>query len=267
MPASLSESAIIVPSKRWKLAGLLNLLRPWDDPSVNATASSIIFTKSVESAHKLARLLQLAFVSTRSSSAVMEFSAGLSSNRRRQAVESLSGKDKRLVVICSDAMSRGIDAAQVDTVINYDIPVHVKTYLHRVGRTARGGKEGSTVTILAPEQEDHFNETTRKVSRGSKSVDIREISVNELEASRSVADQALTALQTLLRREDLGLIKAEAPLDYRHGVELLNEVNASSNLTYESETKNGRSNKTDLSLLIRAQIAKNFREGTGTGTG
>ncbi|KAJ8905897.1 hypothetical protein NDN08_002400 [Rhodosorus marinus] len=267
MPASLSESAIIVPSKQWKLAGLLNLLRPWDDPSVSTVSSSIVFTKSVESSHKLARLLQLAAVSTRSSFAVMEFSAGLSSDGRRQVVESLNRKDKRLVVICSDAMSRGIDAAQVDTVINYDIPVHVKTYLHRVGRTARGGNEGSTITILAPEQEDHFNETTRKASRGSKSVDIREISTNELEASKSVAEPALTALQTLLRREDLGLIKVDSPLHDRLAVELMNEVNASSNFPYKSEMNTGPSNKTDLSSLIRAQIAKNFREGTGTSTG
>eukprot|EP00189_Rhodosorus_marinus_P000132 CAMPEP_0113962444 /NCGR_PEP_ID=MMETSP0011_2-20120614/5921_1 /TAXON_ID=101924 /ORGANISM="Rhodosorus marinus" /LENGTH=545 /DNA_ID=CAMNT_0000974303 /DNA_START=749 /DNA_END=2386 /DNA_ORIENTATION=+ /assembly_acc=CAM_ASM_000156 len=267
MPASLHESAIIVPSKRWKLAGLLNLLRPWDDSSFGAANSSIVFTKSVESSHKLTRLLQLAVVSSRSSLAVLEFSAGLSSDRRRQVVKSLSRKDKRLVVVCSDAMSRGIDAAQVDTVINYDIPVHVKTYLHRVGRTARGGKEGSTITILAPEQEDHFNETTRKASRGSKSVDIREVSPVELEASNSVAEPALAALQILLRREDLGLIKIEAPLDERLGVELMKEVNAGSNFSYESETNKGPSNKTDLSSLIRAQIAKNFREGTGTNTG
>lgn len=37
-------------------------------------------------------------------------------------------------------MARGVDVEGVGAVINYDLPLHYKTYVHRVGRTARAGK-------------------------------------------------------------------------------------------------------------------------------
>jgi len=41
-------------------------------------------------------------------------------------------------------------------VINYDVPVYMKTYLHRVGRTARAGEQGVAYTILRPEEVCHM---------------------------------------------------------------------------------------------------------------
>ena len=52
------------------------------------------------------------------------------------------------VVICSDGMSRGMDIELVSTVINYDVPAFAKTYVHRCGRTARAGKEGTAISLL-----------------------------------------------------------------------------------------------------------------------
>ena len=41
---------------------------------------------------------------------------------------------------------------QVSCVINYDVPVYMKTYIHRVGRTARAGEHGTAYTILRPQE-------------------------------------------------------------------------------------------------------------------
>ncbi len=51
-------------------------------------------------------------------------------------------------IVCSDVMARGMDIEDVRTVINYDVPVYIKTYIHRVGRTARAGREGAAYTLL-----------------------------------------------------------------------------------------------------------------------
>ena len=51
-------------------------------------------------------------------------------------------------LICSDAMARGMDIDNVQYVISYDPPPYIKTYIHRVGRTARAGKEGIALTLL-----------------------------------------------------------------------------------------------------------------------
>ena len=56
------------------------------------------------------------------------------------------------VLVCSDGMSRGLDIPSVQCVVNYDAPSHFKSYLHRVGRTARAGTKGNAYTILTHDE-------------------------------------------------------------------------------------------------------------------
>ncbi|ODQ80133.1 hypothetical protein BABINDRAFT_180101 [Babjeviella inositovora NRRL Y-12698] len=55
------------------------------------------------------------------------------------------------VLICTDVIARGIDFKGVNMVINYDVPQSAQAYVHRIGRTGRGGKEGRAVTFFTKE--------------------------------------------------------------------------------------------------------------------
>jgi len=55
---------------------------------------------------------------------------------------------KLRILVASDLVSRGIDLANLDNVINYDLPMNETSYVHRVGRTARAGREGRAWTLL-----------------------------------------------------------------------------------------------------------------------
>lgn len=55
-------------------------------------------------------------------------------------------------LVCSDAMARGIDVPNVSDVILYDTPSLIKTYIHRVGRTARAGEVGNAYTLLKADE-------------------------------------------------------------------------------------------------------------------
>jgi ATP-dependent RNA helicase RhlE len=54
------------------------------------------------------------------------------------------------VLITTDLSARGIDIPSVDVVVNYDMPEHPETYVHRCGRTGRGNKRGNAISLCSP---------------------------------------------------------------------------------------------------------------------
>jgi ATP-dependent RNA helicase RhlE len=75
------------------------------------------------------------------------------------------------MLIATDVSARGIDIADVDFVINYDVPDHPEAYVHRVGRTGRGTKRGFAYTFCDKEEipllnavEDYIGKKIRVVS-------------------------------------------------------------------------------------------------------
>lgn len=53
-------------------------------------------------------------------------------------------------LVATDVAARGIDVENITHIINYDIPMEKESYVHRIGRTARAGKQGSAITFVTP---------------------------------------------------------------------------------------------------------------------
>ncbi|KAJ1174167.1 hypothetical protein NDU88_005990 [Pleurodeles waltl] len=71
----------------------------------------------------------------------------MSQNKRLGALNKFKAKT-RSILLATDVASRGLDIPHVDVVINFDIPTHSKDYIHRVGRTARAGRSGKSITFV-----------------------------------------------------------------------------------------------------------------------
>lgn len=56
------------------------------------------------------------------------------------------------ILICTDVAARGLDIPKVDWIIQFDPPDDPRDYIHRVGRTARAGKDGKSLLFLLPNE-------------------------------------------------------------------------------------------------------------------
>jgi len=86
---------------------------------------------------------------------------GFSQSKRTRQMEDFHSKKNAHVLVCTDVAARGLDIKGVSHVYNYDIPKDSKEYIHRIGRTARAGKEGMVINILSERDHDNFSRVLR----------------------------------------------------------------------------------------------------------
>ena len=80
---------------------------------------------------------------------------GLHGDKKQETRNQIMGKFRKGmidVLVATDVASRGIDVENIDLVINYDVPQDVEYYVHRIGRTARAGRSGRSITFVSPRE-------------------------------------------------------------------------------------------------------------------
>ena len=140
----------------------------------------------------------------------VEFSSAVPHRQRRATLQQLKAGAARLVV-ASDALARGMDVDGVEVVVNYEPPGSFKGYIHRVGRTARAGRDGSSFTLLREEEEAPFKQLLAKAAspyRAFKLAGER----RQLRRLQPEYEAALPRLQQLLELEGTGKLSPLAPI-------------------------------------------------------
>ena len=177
LPSRLVEYTLECTAQQKPLVLLSLILEQKQQSQSNPTPTHdihVVFTSSVESTHRLTRLLQLLWSTANygPSTAVAEFSSALSQKQRSQVLgqctslrdgDDTTRQEQIEILVCSDGMSRGMDLPHVSTVINYDIPTVAKTYVHRCGRTARGTQKGTVINLLKKGQVASFLKMRRGI--------------------------------------------------------------------------------------------------------
>ena len=107
----------------------------------HAGKSVIVFSRTINETQRLAIVLRtLGF-------GAIPLHGQLSQSARLGALGKFRARSRNILV-ATDVAARGLDIPSVDLVLNFDLPPDSKTYVHRVGRTARAGKSGQAISMV-----------------------------------------------------------------------------------------------------------------------
>jgi ATP-dependent RNA helicase DeaD len=114
--------------------------------------TSLSFTRAFVFCRTKHKVMQIAKILAKNTThAITSLQGNLSQNKRDKAMKAFRNYEAD-VMVATDIAARGIDVNDVDLVVNYDIPEEDEFYLHRIGRTGRVDKSGTSYTFLTPSE-------------------------------------------------------------------------------------------------------------------
>ncbi|HCE2052561.1 TPA: DEAD/DEAH box helicase [Vibrio parahaemolyticus] len=116
----------------------------------NAWTQALVFIGAKENADGLAKKLNKAGISANA------LHGNKSQDEREEALAQFKSGQIQ-VLIATDLLARGIHIEQLPVVINFELPMHAETYVHRVGRTARAGEQGVAMSLVCHGEMDALN--------------------------------------------------------------------------------------------------------------
>ena len=130
--------------------GNKKFLLPWLIQNLNPPVqNALVFSRTKHGADKIAKDLNKQGIPA----------AAIHGNKSQSArVAALEGfkAGQTKVLVATDIAARGIDISELSHVFNYDLPEVPETYVHRIGRTARAGADGTAVSFCAPEEQEYL---------------------------------------------------------------------------------------------------------------
>ena len=129
-------------NKKFLLPWLIKNLKP-------EVVNALVFSRTKHGADKIAKDLNKQGIPAAA------IHGNKSQTARVTALEDFKAGKTR-VLVATDIAARGIDISELSHVFNYDLPEVPETYVHRIGRTARAGADGTAVSFCAPEEKEYL---------------------------------------------------------------------------------------------------------------
>ena len=116
----------------------------------------LLFTRTKHGADKICRFLKKKKISAAA------IHGNKAQNQRQKALKAFKDGDLR-VLVATDIAARGIDINHLEYVINYEVPNVAETYVHRIGRSGRAGKDGRAITLCEPEENAYIRDIEKLI--------------------------------------------------------------------------------------------------------
>ncbi|KAG0667435.1 nucleolar DEAD-box protein required for synthesis of 60S ribosomal subunit, partial [Maudiozyma exigua] len=245
-----------------KPALLFNLIRKLD---YMGQKRIVVFVARKELAHRLRIILGLRGMKA------AELHGSLSQEQRLDSVTKFKSLEVP-VLICTDLAARGLDIPKIEVVINYDMPKSYEIYLHRVGRTARAGREGRSITFVGESTQErsivrdainsveNINKTVAKGLRG-KALG-RNVDWNKVEETNNLIEKSSETVEEILEEEKQEKEILRAEMQLKKGENMLkhkNEIQSRPRRTWFQSEKDKKNNKL-LGALSKTKKESNSKK-------
>ncbi|CAD1813372.1 ATP-dependent RNA helicase DRS1 [Candida parapsilosis] len=231
--ASRLEQQFVRIRKRENLkpALLFQLLRKLD-------GRIVVFVSRKEMAHKLRVILGLLGLK------VAELHGALTQEQRLANMK-LFMNDVN-VLVCTDLAARGLDI-RIEYVVNFDMPKTYEIYLHRVGRTARAGRKGTSITFVGESNQDRA--IVKAAINNGRSV-ARKVDWNDVEAINKRIEEKESVIDEVLQEEKEAkeILRAEM------------QLNKASNLIKYEKDIHSRPKRTWFKSDVMGQLTKHGKK-------
>ena len=154
--------------------------------------SVLVFSRTKHGADKIHRKLEHAGIVS------VALHSGRSQAQRQHALDGFkSGKYQ--VMVATDIAARGIDVRGISHVVNFDVPLYARDYIHRIGRTGRAATTGDAITLVAPDEQEYLRKIEQFIGQRFQPEEYEGFTCAHLTESLSRSEQQTKAQRLVAR--------------------------------------------------------------------
>ena len=165
------------------------------------------------------------------------------------------------IFIATDVAARGLDVNDVTHVFNYHIPFDSESYVHRIGRTGRGGKSGEAITLVSPNE----LRTIKRIEKDVGAKLVTQVIPTRMEVQNNRASELITKIsQTKVTENAIDLVKT-----LQHDLDIVTIAHLLASLVQEDNFVKGKDNiglgLEEIELLIERAMQRRDDGGRNRG--
>ena len=124
----------------------------------------------------------------------------IAQNQRERTIKNVKNGNIDIIV-ATDVAARGLDVERISHVVNYDVPHDTESYVHRIGRTGRAGREGDAILFVAPREKRMLNSIERATRQ---KIEMMELPSTQLINDKRI-DKFKQSITDILANDDIAM--------------------------------------------------------------
>jgi len=197
--AAVKKEKANITQYAWKVSGIQKITALTRIAEIVDYDAMIIFVRTRNDTVDVAEKLE------RAGYPAVALNGDMNQQQRERTIDQLKSGGSSILV-ATDVVARGLDIPRISLVINYDLPSDNESYVHRIGRTGRAGREGTAISFVRPREMyslRHYERLTSGVVKSYDLPNIQEIGKKRIEKTRVemasiIAEKDLTAMREII---------------------------------------------------------------------